>query len=305
MPSRTEVETEITMAPDNTRRHYLKQLQAYTKRDTILYGTAFTNRKGPHIPPHLLAIEVDDIQGFMASLHGLQGDKLDLVLHSPGGSLEAAEQIVNYLRSKYSSIRAIVPQNAMSAATMIACACDEIVMGKQSAIGPIDPQITFPTQHGPYTAPAQALLNDFEQAKQEVAQNQRVAALWVAKMKDFPPGIFNICRDTIELAKQKVKDWLSSYMFRGRADAVEKANAIGNWLGDADQHKTHGHPISIGEARTQGLNVTALEEDQRLQDGVLSVFHATAVTFGVTDCVKLVENHKGKGWYYRVQLKIQ
>ena len=84
----------------------------------------------------------------MSALHGLKGKVLDLVLHSPGGSLEAADQIVQYIRSKYEHIRAIIPQNAMSAATMIACACDEIVMGKQSAIGPTDPQITFPTPSG-------------------------------------------------------------------------------------------------------------------------------------------------------------
>jgi len=33
----------------------------------------------------------------MAALHGLKNDKLDLILHSPGGSLDAADQIVQYL----------------------------------------------------------------------------------------------------------------------------------------------------------------------------------------------------------------
>ena len=80
----------------------------------------------------------------MSALHELKGEELDLILHSPGGSLEVSEQVVTYLRSKYRHIRAVVPQNAMSAATMIACACDGIVMGKHSALGPIDPQITVP-----------------------------------------------------------------------------------------------------------------------------------------------------------------
>ena len=55
-------------------------------------------------------------------MNGLRNDKLDLIIHSPGGSVEAAEQIVNYLRAKYAHIRAIIPHSAMSAATMIACA---------------------------------------------------------------------------------------------------------------------------------------------------------------------------------------
>ena len=66
---------------------------------------------------------------------------LDLILHTPGGFPEAAESIVKYLRSKFSTnIRVIVPHLSMSAGTMIACAGKEIVMGKHSSLGPIDPQ---------------------------------------------------------------------------------------------------------------------------------------------------------------------
>jgi hypothetical protein len=250
-----------------------------------------TNRPGP------ISIGTDDIQGLMTAFCGLNGNALDLILHSPGGSLEAAEQIVSYVRAKYKHVRAIVPLNAMSAATMIACACDEIVMGKQSAIGPIDPQISFPTKNGPFTAPAQALLDDFDQAKQEVTTNPKLAALWINKIGDYPPGIFQICEQTLKLSKEKVKGWLEAYMFNGQDKAAQNAKSIADWLGDARLHKTHGHPISIAEAGEKGLKVKALESDQALQDLVLSVFHSTAVTFDVTSCVKIVENHKGKGWY--------
>ena len=121
---------------DLVRRQYLLDLSEHTKTDVILYATSFS--ANPNVSSNLLTIGLADIQGFMACMNGLKSDRLDFVIHSPGGSLEAADQIVQYLRSKYGYIRAIIPQNAMSAATMIACACDEIVMGKHSAIGPID-----------------------------------------------------------------------------------------------------------------------------------------------------------------------
>ena len=301
MPNRADVEREITAltrtGQDVVRRKYLRALHAHTKRDTIVYASAFSPNKGQGVPSFLLSITTDDIQGFMATVHGKKNDCLDLILHSPGGSLEAAEQIVNYLRLKYKHIRAIVPQNAMSAATMIACACDEIVMGKQSAIGPIDPQISFPTQNGQFTAPAQALLDDFEKAKSEVVGNPLVAPLWVSKMKDYPPGIFNMCANTIALAKTKVAEWLASRMLASDENRSEKAAAIASWLGDARTHKTHGHPISFGEALERGLKVVPLEADQVFQDRALTVFHAVAVTFRITPCVKLIENHRGKGFY--------
>ncbi|WP_337461520.1 hypothetical protein [Jutongia sp.] len=77
----------------------------------------------------------------MTCIHGMDCSKgLDLVLHTPGDSPAAAEAIVNYLRAKFGNdIRVIVPQLAMSAGTMIACSAKQIIMGKQSSLGPIDP----------------------------------------------------------------------------------------------------------------------------------------------------------------------
>lgn len=52
----------------------------------------------------------------MSAVHELKGESLDIIIHNPGGSAEATEQIVLYLRKMFSHIRAIIPQNAMSAA---------------------------------------------------------------------------------------------------------------------------------------------------------------------------------------------
>lgn len=306
MPARDKIQQEIlnakNAAQDNIRKQYLKELNEHTKRDTILYASSFASKKLPQLPGFLISITNEDIQGFMSSLNGLKGDKLDLILHSPGGSLEAAEQIVNYLRAKYKHIRAIVPQNAMSAATMIACACDEIVMGKQSAIGPIDPQITFPTQNGHFTAPAQSIINEFNQAKAEIIADPKVAPIWVNKIHSLPHGILDICQNTTKLAKEKVSTWLEAYMFKGEADAKAKADKIATWLGNADLHKTHGKPICMKEAKEQGLKIVELESEQEFQDKVLSVYHATLITLEITNCIKFIENHDGNGWYLAVNI---
>ena len=219
MPTKAEIQKRIldrkNLGQDTIRRNCLKELHKYTKTDTLVYASAFLGSgANKPIAPYLLNLQLQDIQGFMAAMKGLSGDKLDLILHSPGGGLDAAEQIVNYLRSKYKFIRAIVPQNAMSAATMLACAADEIVMGRQSAIGPIDPQLIFPTQSGLITTPAQALLDEFNRAKVEVANDPRIAVLWLGKLKDYPPGIIQVAEDTVGLSKEKVASWLSKYMFK-------------------------------------------------------------------------------------------
>lgn len=308
MPTKSEITQNVLNAKngaqDEIRRNFLKELSDYTKRDTLLYCSAYTTPQANGVPSDALSLVTGDMQGFMSSLHGLNNKNLDLIIHSPGGSSEAVEQIVIYLRSKYNHIRAIIPQNAMSAATMLACACDEIIMGKHSAIGPIDPQITFPMQNGTlFTAPAHSILNEFNQAKTEILANSGVAPLWIPKLSNWPAGILDICNNTIQLSKDKIKNWLASYMFVDEQNGNVLADKIANWLGTFGNHLTHGRPISISDAQSQGLKVVSLESDQNFQEKVLSVFHSSIVTFEVTNCVKIIENQNGKGTFITVNRK--
>jgi len=308
MPSRNEIQDEITKAKrgaqDSIRRKYLMELSTYTGRDTIIISSAFSSGKVQNLPTFLISITNEDIQGVMSALHGLKNNKLDIILHSPGGSLEAAEQIVNYLRNKYKHIRVIIPQNAMSAATMIACAADEIIMGKHSAIGPIDPQITFPTQTGHFTSPAQSILDEFELAKKEIKSDPETAPIWVRRLDKYPIGFLKVCENTIELSKEIVMRWLENWMFKNDPKKKEKAEQIAKWLSDTNLHKTHGRPIDIKLARNQGLIINALEDDDELQEKVLSVFHAAMVTHLVSNCVKFIENQNGKGVFLNVEIQM-
>jgi hypothetical protein len=307
MPTRESIAAEINkqkaVGQDNVRRKYLAALHKRTGRDTVVYFSSYNIHRPFPVPAAALSVSQDDIQGFMASLHGLKGKQLDLLIHSPGGSVEAADQIVQYLRAKYDHIRAIIPQNAMSAATMLACAADEIVMGKHSAIGPIDPQMILGGPNGPMPVPAHTILQDFDRAKADVSTNPLLANLWGPRFAALPPGFLNLCEQVTKLSAEKVESWLGQYMFHGADPA--KAQEIAHWLANFAEHKTHGRPIGIELAKSKGLNVTALEADQHLQEAVLSVFHATMVTFQATGCLKVVENHLGKGHYIVVQVAQQ
>lgn len=305
MPTRMDIQQTIfqgkNLYQDEIRRSFLKNAASISGRDTILYATGWTSpRKYDGIPQGVLSLATEDVQGFMAAINGLKGNALDLIIHSPGGSLEAVDQLVQYLRSKYpNDIRAIVPHNAMSAACMLACACNEIVMGRQSAIGPIDPQLSWLSPNGPVSAPAQALLDELDEARNDIANKPQSAPIWATRLREYPPGIFEICKTTIELSKTKVAEWLGKYMFKGEQNA--KATEIADWLASAKEHKTHGRPIGYDLCASNGLNVSRLEDNQSFQDAILSVFHATAVTFEVTQCVKIIENHEGRGHYVSYQ----
>ncbi len=278
---------------DGVRRKYLNRLAERTKRHTILYATKFTQRD-PNLPPELISIVDEDVQGLMEVVHGSKTKKLDLILHSPGGSLDAAEGIVNYLREKFSDIRVIVPQLAQSAATMICCAANEVMMGAHSSLGPIDPQIFVNTPLGSKFVPAQAIIDQFEQAKQECADKNKVTA-WLPMLTQYGPHLVKTCSYLTELSSELVEEWLARYMFHGR-DASKKAKRLAGWLSDHKKFKTHARHIPRSKLKRMGMNITKLEDDQTIQDLALAAFHATTHAFDGTNVVKIIENQFGKSF---------
>ena len=235
----------------------------------------------------------------MTTVRGLGPNELDLILHSPGGSPEATEGMVSYLRKKFDHIRVIVPQAAMSAATMLACAADEIVMGKHSSLGPIDPQrILRNRDEIPYMVPAWAIIENFETARRLSVTSPQLMDEFLFILGQYPPGLIEHCREMQELSTELTSKWLEQYMFKGDKDARRKACETACRLADHSAFKSHARRIDMDWAAEMGLNVTPLEGDQKFQDLVLSVFHAATIGFehGIS---KITENHVGESFVKR------
>lgn len=300
MPSWGEILVEVQASQaqngvadtDGIRRKYLRQLNTLTGRSVVLYATDFLGKGGAHTQINLL-----DMQGLMEVFKDLPGPNLDLILHSPGGQAEATDRLVRYMRSKFDHIRVFVPLAAMSAATMWAMAADEIVMGKHSQLGPIDPQIILPNANGSGMAvPAGALLEQFREAVDECAGDPSRITGWLPTLQQYQPGLLNVCESATALSKKLVKEWLQTYMLKSNRNRRKIANGIANWLADDHVHLSHGRAITRDELVRHGLNVSELENNQALQDAVLSVHHATMLTFGSSGAIKIIENHLGRAF---------
>lgn len=268
---------------DKVRRKYLSQLAARTGRPTIVYYTDWFSKGGP-----AASITLEDMQGLMEVCKDLQGPNLDILLHSPGGSPEAAASVVRYLRTKYSHIRVFVPLAAMSAATMWALASDVIIMGKHSQLGPIDPQMVSAA----WTAPARAILRQFDQAKKE-CKDPALLGAWMPILQQYGPAVIQQCEAAEALAKRLVREWLERYMFSGAPDAAKKAEEVAGYFANYEIHQSHSLGIDRDQAKSQGVKIEDLEADQGLQDAVLSVHHATMHTLNAA-AVKIVENNLGR-----------
>src|SRR5215216_6018725 len=79
---------------DGIRLKYIQQVHAHTGRAVIAYMSGWLRGKSE-------AIEGGDVHALMENCHNVKQRELDLIIHSPGGSAEAAEQMMNYLRTQF------------------------------------------------------------------------------------------------------------------------------------------------------------------------------------------------------------
>ena len=294
MPNWSAVLEELSKAQragasaiDIVRRKYLAKLSKHTGRNVIAYYSAWLQRPDPARLPVGIDINDDDKNGFMNAIHGMDRTKgLDVLLHTPGGAVTVTESLVDYLRQMFgSNIRAVVPQIAMSAGTMIACSCKSVLMGKQSSLGPIDPQFGGFSTKG--------VLEEFERAKKEASANPSCIPIWQVIISKYHPTFIGQCDKAYNWSKELVKRWLAENMLKDEVNPSTSAEQVADLLLKQGTDYNHGKHISADEARGMGLIIENLEDDNILQDLVLTVHHAYMHTFQQSPAIKIIENHKG------------
>lgn len=260
-------------------------------RNVLFYASAFLQK--PHLNPDAIQITYEEINGFMSCLYGVDFRKgLTLILHTPGGVTNAAESIVQYLHSKFSDIEVIIPTFAMSAGTMISLSANRIIMGRPSQLGPIDPQIPI---SGKFVS-ARAIVDQFAKAKEEISSNLSLAHAWAPILQSLGPALLVEAEYALDYGERMVASWLENRMLRRSSNKSTKAKDIAHYFNDASNHKSHGRRIDMTEAKKQGVNVTALESNQLLQNEVLTAYHLATILIGQTLISKLLWNNQGISW---------
>ena len=302
MPSWNDLVTEFDALPDRSQkenwlnsklREWLQKVRAKrSDRNVIFYASGFFQKLT--VQPYLVQIIPDDINGFMANMHGMDWSKnLTLILHTPGGATNATETLVEYLHQKFADIEVIIPAAAMSAGTMISLAANRLIMGRASQLGPIDPQIPF----GGRTFSARGIEDQFTEARTEILADHRVAPVWAPVLQSLGPSLLMEARQALAYSEQMVKRWLS---LRSFPQDSNKAAAVAHYFNRAQIHTSHGRRIDRDEARGQSLTVEDLETDQQLQEAVLTAYHLVTLMFEKSPATKLIANDQGTIWVKNV-----
>ena len=169
-------------------------------------------------------------------------------------------------------------------------------MGRQSQLGPTDPQLIFDSR--PFSA--HSIVQQFEEAKRDIAGNAVMAHAWAPVLRSFGPALLQEARKSIAYGQSLVKGWLQKYMLAERSDPAALAEQIAEYF-SSDEHGSHGRRISRDDAKVHQLEIVDLEDNQDLQEQVLTLYHLSTIAFDNGPAVKSVVSSNGRVWIKNMQ----
>jgi len=174
------------------------------------------------------SISIDDSEAVLRAIRLTPPEQpIDIILHTPGGLVLAAEQIAKALVERKGKVTVFVPHYAMSGGTLIALAADEIVMDANAVLGPVDPQLG--------DMPAASILKAVELKGPKNVGDE-----------------FLMLADMANKARNQVGSFVAQVLMKQMPEkqSVQVATILteGRW--------THDFPITVQAARQLGLKVS-------------------------------------------------
>lgn len=235
-------------------------------------------------------IDRDDTIAMVDLLHNVPpGEDLDLLLHTPGGDIDAAEKLVMLIRQKVgtAAFRVIVPDYAKSAGTLIALGADAIVMSDTSELGPIDPQIRRIDGDGNRMAHSVlSYLEAFEHHAEVLKHDPGNLASQIMLSK-LDPGTLKQFEAIRTRARRLAEDLLKKGMFREQGNWTLAAAELMN----VKSRPSHGQMISWQDALSPKLGLTVEHMDQAdpIWQNCWSLYCLQRLA--ITDCQKIFESN--------------
>jgi hypothetical protein len=272
------------------RKKQLARIASLRNRDVLVYAADLRKGQAP------VQISYPDLLPLLDQLSNLQGFELDLILETPGGYAEIAEQVVRIIRNKYPKLGVIVPGTAKSAGTIMAMAADEILMDASSALGPIDAQLMWQGK----IFSADALLKGFDRIKEEVSTTQILNKAYIPILQGISPGELESAQNQLDLAKDLVAEWLTKYKFSTwsvhsstgetvtPAEKRLRAEEIAAQLCEHSRWRSHGRSIMLSDLQAMKVQITDYSKQPDLADAIRRYFTLLEMTFD-TNVYKVFE----------------
>lgn len=279
---------------NDERKKWLSKISSLRGNRGILVYASDINKQGGNS-----SIDYSDLLPFTDQLESIKDcENVDILLQTPGGQAEIVESMVKALRRSFNKIGIIVPGIAMSAGTIFAMAGDEILMGKESSLGPIDAQIII----GGKRFSADAYLDGLDKIKQEVIKaNNQLNPAYIPILQSISPGEIQTCENAQLFSSTLVRNWLKQYKFSswdkhassGKKVTTEEKEKRAKEIADAlckhSKWLTHSRSIGITELRELKLEILDYSEKTELSEAINHYFTLLMLTFDSTNIFKIFE----------------
>jgi hypothetical protein len=264
-------------------------------KGTYLLVYAVDLEKSSRIQGLNISLIMNDYQIIHELLRHINQQKLDLYLETPGGSGEAAEEIVNFLHRKFETVDFLIAGEAKSAGTLMAMSADEIYMTDSGSLGPIDAQVRI----GRSVVSAFDYVKWIDDKRQEVENGLPLNAVDTAMLAQISPGEYMNVFHAQEFARDKLKEWLPKYKFKhwnetetrkmpvDKSFKAKRAEEIATKMINHAAWRSHGKSLKISDLEEIGLRIKRIDDIDSLCETVYRIKTVIKLLFGSSTHYKI------------------
>jgi phage FluMu protein Com len=288
------------LSASDLEKELLSLISQYNKiKDTNLFVyVASLSKPFPDVP-----ISQEDYYIICDLLKAKADSKnVDIYIETPGGSGEAAEEIVKFLRSKFDKVSFVISGEAKSAGTIIVLSGDEILMTETGSLGPIDAQVRI----GRSIVSAYDYVEWVKNKKKEAEEKEKLNPFDATMIAQISPGELSGVIHSLEFAKELVIKWLTNYKFKTwtvtetkklpvtKETKEKRAVEIAEELINHSKWRSHGRSIKIDDLEEIGLKIVRVDNNPKLSELVYRIQTVCRLLFISTTIYKIFATDKEK-----------
>lgn len=287
------------LSANDLEQELLKLISQYNKyRETFLVVYAAAIAK----PIPAISLNMDDYYVIYDLLRNPKSKTLDFYLETPGGSGEAAEEIVRFTRSKFDSVNFLVSGEAKSAGTIMVLSADDILMTESGSLGPIDAQVRI----GRSTVSAYDYMDWIGKRRKDAIRKNKLNPFDATMIAQISPGELNGVNNALNFAEDLVVEWLTKYKFKNwnqtevrkiavtKAMKEKRAKEIVKDLIDHNKWRSHGRSLKIEDLEEIKLKITKVDSNDKLAEIVYRIQTVIKLLFSSTNIYKIYATESDK-----------